>query len=276
MIIGIAGLIVDPDGVPLGTAGAGKDTVAGFLGKSHGSVKMALADPLKRICMDVYDFSYEQLWGSSELRNTPDKRYPRHHPHHDVHAIDDRQLHYRCSRCKKETDINGQPPLADTCVDYLTPREALQKLGTEWARRLYPNTWIDKLLRTADEVIQKHLGYIDREGVVPLQRMPVMQPFVHVAVSDVRFRNEIDGIRKVGGKLVRVKRPGQPLDGAAALHRSETESLEISDDDFDYVLQNWTTLASLELQVARMMDVFNGRLLPYDPAQADIPPFLRR
>jgi hypothetical protein len=276
MIIGIAGLIIDPDGVPLGTAGAGKDTVAGFLGKRNNYVKVALADPLKRICMETYDFSYEQLWGPNELRNKPDLRYPRYHAHHDVHAIDDRQLYYRCSRCKKETDVNGQPPLADSCIDYLTPRESLQKLGTEWARRLYPDTWIDKLFRTADAVLTRHLGYIDREGVVPLQRMPSMQPFAGVAVSDVRFRNEIEGIRKKGGKLVRVKRPGQPLEGAAALHRSETESLEIPDDDFDYVLQNWTTLADLEMQVTRMMDVFGGRLLPYDPKQADIPPFLRR
>lgn len=274
MIIGIAGLIVDPDGVPLGTAGAGKDTVANFLNASHGSVKMALADPLKRICMDVYDFSYDQLWGPNELRNMPDKRYPRHHPHHDVHAIDERELHYRCSRCKKETDINGEPPLADSCIDYLTPREALQKLGTEWARRLYPNTWIDKLLRTANTVLNEPVGYEDRHGLVALPSGK--KPYRHVGVSDVRFRNEIEGIRKAGGKLVRVKRLGQPLDGAAALHRSETESLEIPDDEFDYILENDNSLGHLEQLVHRMMAVFGKRLLPYDAAQADIPPFRRQ
>jgi len=48
MIIGVAG-----------NAGSGKDTVADHLVKHHGFVKVALADPLKRICREVFDFSEE-------------------------------------------------------------------------------------------------------------------------------------------------------------------------------------------------------------------------
>jgi len=63
-IIGISGL-----------AGSGKDTVADFLLNHEGFVKMSLADPIKRFAMDVWEFSEEQLFGSSRFRSFPDKRY---------------------------------------------------------------------------------------------------------------------------------------------------------------------------------------------------------
>jgi len=60
-----------------GSAGAGKETVANYLVDGAGFVKVSFADPLKRICKDVFDFSDEALWGASEFRSQPDKRYPR-------------------------------------------------------------------------------------------------------------------------------------------------------------------------------------------------------
>ena len=48
MILGISGL-----------AGSGKDTVADILVKHQQCVKVSFADPLKRICRDVFDFTDE-------------------------------------------------------------------------------------------------------------------------------------------------------------------------------------------------------------------------
>lgn len=76
MIIGISGLVINDEGVAVGTAGSGKDTLADLLRDNDKFVKIALADPLKRIARDVYDFTDEQLWGPSANRNEPDKRYP--------------------------------------------------------------------------------------------------------------------------------------------------------------------------------------------------------
>ena len=57
-----------------GKAGAGKDTAArilvGAVGPRH-AVMVALADPLKRFCMDMFGFRESQLWGSSERRSEP-------------------------------------------------------------------------------------------------------------------------------------------------------------------------------------------------------------
>jgi dephospho-CoA kinase len=64
-IIGIAGHV-----------GAGKDAAASVLVREFGYVRVGLADPLKQICKEVFRFTSEQLWGSSEARNAPDERYP--------------------------------------------------------------------------------------------------------------------------------------------------------------------------------------------------------
>lgn len=61
MIIGLTGL-----------AGSGKDTVADVLQAHHRFAKVLLADPVKRICQDVFGWSYERLWGPSQNRNEPD------------------------------------------------------------------------------------------------------------------------------------------------------------------------------------------------------------
>ncbi len=64
MIIGLSGL-----------AGVGKDTVADFLVRHHAFEKVALADPMKHFCKEVFGFTVEQLWGPSAARNAIDPRY---------------------------------------------------------------------------------------------------------------------------------------------------------------------------------------------------------
>lgn len=55
-----------------GAAGAGKDTVARTLAHMvRGSAIVALADPLKRFCLEAFGFEEQQLWGSSERRAEP-------------------------------------------------------------------------------------------------------------------------------------------------------------------------------------------------------------
>ena len=65
MIIGIAG-----------EAGAGKDTVAGFIQRiCPSAIAIAQADPMKRFVARVFDFTEHQLWGPSEARNGGDERF---------------------------------------------------------------------------------------------------------------------------------------------------------------------------------------------------------
>lgn len=169
-----------------GRAGSGKNTVATMLG----AYEVAFADPLKRFCQEVFDFSDAQVWGPSEERNRPDTRYPRsvqcprcYASGHDLNGV-------ACSRCE------GRGMLAT----HLTPRYALQTLGTEWGRRCYANVWADLGIRRA-----------------------LASSAEIVAITDCRFVNEARAVRAAGGEVWSIVRPGAGLDGAAGLHPSEAE-----------------------------------------------------
>jgi hypothetical protein len=207
MLLGISGL-----------AGSGKDTVANMLIEESGFTKVSLADPLKRIARDVYAFTDEQLWGPSEFRNGPDKRYPRE---------------------------DGS---------YLSPREALQKLGTEWGRECYRNTWVDLCIRTAQTLLEPASiwDYNQKDG---LHSRGFEVGIKGVAVPDVRFRNELAAIHGAGGKVIRVSRPGAGLGGLGGMHPSETEQASISDQEFDFVVQNTGTLEDLRIEVRRCLSL---------------------
>ncbi len=59
----------------VGPAGSGKSTVANHLSKKYGAKKYSLADPLKDMVMRAFDFSYEQVRGTQEQKETVDPRY---------------------------------------------------------------------------------------------------------------------------------------------------------------------------------------------------------
>ena len=69
------------------------------------------------------------------------------------------------------------------------------------------------------------------------------------AVSDVRYRNEVDALKELGAVIVRVEREGAGLKGSAALHDSETE---LDGLEPDYVLRNDGSLADLKEAVRHL------------------------
>lgn len=184
-----------------GTIGVGKDTMADYLVKEYGFVKISMADPMKRIAKEVYDFSDEQLWGKSEERSTPDERYPR---------------------------ADGS---------YLSARIALQLLGNEWSRVCYPQTWSVYLRRIIDKVSRGYF-YSEKRGAY---RMPdKTSDYKGIVVPSCRFQNELEAIKMMGGKTVRLRRESF---GATAMlpvtvtsHASEVEQISIPDAFFDEII----------------------------------------
>ena len=118
---------------------------------------------------------------------------------------------------------------------YLTPRYALQQLGSEWGRRCYQNVWVDYALRTAKEVLEEGVEYWPTRGTT-VERADERAD--GVVISDVRFRNEVLAIQAAGGKVVRIVRKDAGLKGAASQHASETEQLTIPVELFDANLIN--------------------------------------
>jgi hypothetical protein len=268
VIISISGVAIDAYG-NRGTAGVGKDTIADHLVEQHLSAKVAMADPLKRVCRDVYDFSSDQLWGPSEFRNRPDTRYPR--PQHEWVGYPGKNEKH-CSCCGAVSPaVERGIDVTDGSTCYLTPRYALQLLGTEWGRHCFPDTWAAAALRTAKVVIEYGLHYDCRTG---LSSTPRPMGYSFVAIPDVRFINEMKAVRAAGGKVIRVVRR---IEGTIrnATHRSETELFDLPDSEFDYVIENNSSTSALALKTDRMIDVFSGRIMPYQEGCEDTPPFKR-
>ncbi len=233
-----------------GLAGSGKDTSGDFLVKNANYVKLACADPLKRICQQVYAFTDEQLWGPSSERNKPDKRYWRMPV--DKETLDRRVEEWhameQCS-CEEEVPLHDFMGLTEAeykywveSCGYLTPRYALQQLGTEWGRDCYPNTWIDLAIRTATSLRMSgvlrsvHYKYTAKEGLIT-GCTPFGPRIGGVAITDVRFLNEVLAINNAGGEVYLLTR-GLGLEGASGQHKSETEMKSIPRELFKGIIDN--------------------------------------
>lgn len=244
-----------------GAAGSGKDTVADILVKNHGFVRVALADPMKRFCKGIFGFTDEQLWGESEKRDVPDKRFPRKHSWVQADGIVQLQEfgghEFRCACCG---NIDSEE---EHC--FLTPRFALQQLGTEWGRKMSEDVWINKTLEAATFLLSGaektsspplRPAYVAQEGVTWRSAAPHWghpDTYFHlkgVVIPDVRFPNELNRIRAEGGRIWH--RPGAGnLNPAAASHSSE---LSLSHVTCDWEFPWYESIGEIEAEVGRAMD----------------------
>lgn len=227
-----------------GLASSGKSVVSEYLKEDHGFATIAFADPLKRIVKDVYGFSDAQLWGPSETRSEPDKRYIRDHTFLDS----------KCNCCG--WDLNQENP--PKC--YLTVRYAIQQLGSEWGRECYKNTWVEKAFSAAKVLLSypDSLMYTPKEGIVERIEQCSQGEFLRhdapkgsikgVVISDARFINELDASKKAGAFIVRIKAPGEMV--PKWNHSSEMEHLEINDNYFNAIIDNNGTLEDLRKEVS--------------------------
>lgn len=203
-----------------GVKGSGKDTIGDLLVKNHGFSKEAFTKPLKEMVKIAFpDFTTEDLYGSSEKRETPYEQYPL--------SGDCPCCGRRCSWTVVEDgaeDENSEKAEADyvwncsTCKrdfpQYMTPRLALETLGTEWGRRLCQHTWagaaFDRIAKRSNE---------------------------QFVITDCRFKNELEFARGAGAAIVLLRRKYHELPSYGA-HESETELRTIPLSEFDYVFEN--------------------------------------
>jgi hypothetical protein len=194
-----------------GSAGSGKSAVADILARECGFVVIALADPLKRFCAEAWGWDRATLWGSSHRRNEPDTRYRM---------------------------ASGE---------FLTPRRALQVLGTEFGRTMDPDVWVRLAIQMAARV-GAGANYAPEIGLTNWL-FPIHETYNGVVIPDVRFRNEVDAINRAGGKVWKVVRDGAGLEGEAGLHASEQELVRIPGSEFAAALDNNGTLEELRANV---------------------------
>lgn len=162
----------------VGSRGVGKDTVGKILVEKHGFTRIAFADKVKEIAMDLYGLALAQVHGTIEQKETVDPRWG------------------------------------------LTPRFILQRLGTDVARNVHPETWIRYVMRQI-----------------------ASRPDHNYVITDCRFPNEADAVRKVGGVVWRVRRSSAPRDDG---HASEVDQAAIVPD---WTLENEGTIDELAYYV---------------------------
>jgi len=205
------------------------------------------AEPLKRFCAEVYDWTAEHMHGA--LKDEPDERYPREWPEHEWTRRADGDFGCRCGGVIAR---RARIPFELPCVDYLTPREALQTLGTNWGRARYEDTWAALGVRKATAwyapvTIDEHRAAAGFEPLGCMNGQPGIPAPSRVAViTDCRFVNEARLVREAGGEVWQVTRDDAGLEGAAAAHASE---LERSSPEFqalvDVNLSNHGTVGDL-------------------------------
>ncbi len=128
----------------------------------------------------------------------------------------------------------------------ITPREFYQKFGTDYIQEIFPKMfpylfeknninkrefWLKKFeLWYKDIISRKHCCF--------------------VVISDLRFKHEYDYIKKLGGYIIKVERDNINKDNK---HISETDLDSFSDDKFNYIIKNNSSIKDLESLVKKIL-----------------------
>lgn len=214
----------------VGFIGSGKGTAADILVKKHDFVKLSFADAVKDATAAIFGW-----------------------PRHLLEGDTDESRAFREQKDEWWSERFGYA---------LTPRLALQMMGTEAGREVFhEDIWLCALEKK-------------------------MAAHENVVIADVRFPNEIKFIQDKGGFVVRVQRGADPdwYDMAKAandpqfLHapeaHDEMKKLGVHYSEWawvgsimDYQLENAGAVSMLEADITHMMKVFTG---PKKPANMSV------
>jgi len=121
----------------------------------------------------------------------------------------------------------------------MTAREVMQYVGTDFFRKIYPNVWADSTIRR-----------IKSEGTA------------FAVITDCRFPNEVDAIKKEGGKVIRLTRNGDDSDAHSSEASLDRENYDWS--NFDFVLDN------KDMSLAESNETIYSKLAEWGWCQTDI------
>ena len=199
-----------------GAKRAGKSAVADVLRKRFGFTILDMSAPLHEALLTL------DPW----VRATPGGALPRL-PDGSV-LVDLCNYPMRYSRLAALVDYDEMKSIPEV-------RRLLQVFGTEVGRGLFgEDVWVRKMEERI-EAIRAPFRYPHGDGAVDEAR---------IAVTGIRFENELEMIQDLGGTSIYVRR-------AELLTNTDTHASERSliSTDFDHVLVNGGTLPELEARV---------------------------
>lgn len=166
-----------------GKKNSGKDAAASALG-DLGVRRIAFADALKVVCMDLYDLSYNQCFGSIAEKERFDDRW----------GMSAREILQRFGTEGARVAVHPETWIAALFRDV----EAYEERG---------------LVRHYDVTIRRWTWIAPPGPMRAIRRM--------WAIPDVRYQNEVDAIHAHGGFVFRITRPDAST-GRFENHTSET------------------------------------------------------
>lgn len=166
----------------VGLKQSGKDTAADYLAETYGYKKLAFADPMREMALRINPVV--GIGGGDFVDEVPWR----------AKGWGKREWRYADA-----VNFFGYEGAKEHFPEV---RHFLQVLGTDAVRSvLGEHVWIDHLLERAEF------------------HWAVIGPDAPIAVTDVRFPNEVEALKRVGFSIVRILRPGTSTDDT---HASET------------------------------------------------------
>ncbi len=209
--------------VLFGVKGSGKDTVADRLVNLYRFRKDSFASPMKQMCEIAFPAIPKNHWyGPSGLREIPCRDYEFSGP---------------CLACGSElAEVSVSETswwLCQKCEipypKYVTPRLALQTLGTEWGQRMHKSLWAKATMHKATP---------------------------GTCVTDGRFRHELDAAHASGALSVLLMRGREETLHKPNLHISEQVHQVFKPDEFHVIMHtDKYTLDNLDDGVVKLFEI---------------------
>ena len=130
----------------------------------------------------------------------------------------------------------------------MTPRKMLQQIGTDLLRnQLHPNTWVNATF--AD---YKPIGDTLLEGEVRRVREEDLI-YPNWIITDVRFSNELEAIKKHNGITIRINRGLVERTGKMIQEPEHISETALDNAEFDYIIENDCTIDDLIEKVREIL-----------------------
>lgn len=183
-----------------GPAGSGKDTVADLLRTHARFIKHAFAEMLRAEVCDA--FGIEPLL----LTHRPTKEEP-----HNALALIRCQTHAFPGLLLRSDAFRQFDGDVDAFLNLpRSPRQIMQWWGTEYRRSTDKGYWTGRVVANVNYACKNFL-------------------LSHV-ITDVRFENEAQAVRNMGGVIWQVKRPDLKDDNTRSGHSSEVDGSQFAPD----------------------------------------------
>lgn len=220
-----------------GNAGSGKNYVASIIGQNFNTIEIAFSDPIKRFLNKGLLVPEEILWGESHLR----EKALDFIPDNFAYAFESNVGPFVQEVISVSKNNDNPASVEAACLSWFkenksvfkkkTCRQILQELGTDIFRNINNNTWCDYTLNTVLSILSDRKQYSAKLGLgaISTSSFPDL-----VVITDVRFANELLGIKRLGGTVCQIV----SNDAKIYQHSSETEQLSLPRHWFNFVLVN--------------------------------------